>query len=541
MNAAQYLDLVFLGITVAGIGMLGFLVYFNNRVNPVNRAFLAFAVVSIVWGVLNFFSYQATDPVLSLWMWRSVIFSAVWFCFSIYHISYIFPDHLDPLPRWYTRLLIPLVSCSSLLTLTSFVFQGLAHAPIAGTVPEIVNGPLIPIFGFTVAGLVVGAVYNFMTNMRRSALRVRDQFLPILLGTFVTFTLLIVFNYILPTVYKNYFYIPFGAVFIVPFIAAVGFAIVRYRLFSVRIIATEAFAFLLVMVSVLQIFFSASIFEIVFRASIFVLIFIFAILLVNGTVLELKQREEIQRLADNLRDANTKLKELDVLKSQFLSIATHELRTPITIVRNFVSLMLDGTYGKVPPAAEEAARQVFERASDMARSVDSYLNVSRIEQGKMLYTFATVDITRLTKLAVDGMKANADKKSLTLSLTVKPGAESMQANADGPKISEVLVNLIDNSIKYTPKGSVAVTVEKIGKVGRVTIKDTGVGMSQKTMQGLFKLFSPGEDAKKVNVSSTGIGMYVSKTHVEAHKGTLNGYSEGEGKGSQFVLDLPLLS
>jgi signal transduction histidine kinase len=273
----------------------------------------------------------------------------------------------------------------------------------------------------------------------------------------------------------------------------------------------------------------------------FVLVCALGFILIRSVRREVEQREEIQRLADSLRDANTKLKELDVLKSQFLSIATHELRTPITIVRNFVSLMLDGSYGKVPPAAEVAARQVLERATDMAHSVDSYLNVSRIEQGKMQYTFTTVDITRLTKLAVDGMKANADKKSLALSLTIKPGAEEMQANADGPKISEVLVNLIDNSIKYTPKGSVAVTVEKIGKVGRITIRDTGVGMTQKTMQGLFKLFSPGEDAKKVNVSSTGIGMYISKTHVEAHKGTLNGYSEGEGKGSQFVLDLPLLS
>lgn len=233
------------------------------------------------------------------------------------------------------------------------------------------------------------------------------------------------------------------------------------------------------------------------------------------------------------------LADVDALKSQFLSIATHELRTPITIVRNFTALLLDGTYGQIPESAAVGARQVFERATDMAHSVDTYLNVSRIEQGKISYSFAKTDITPLIRLAVDGLQANAERKKLTLTLTIKPGAESLVGNFDGPKITEVVINLIDNSIKYTPQGAVTVTLERVGRAARLTVKDTGVGMTPKTQANLFKLFSPGEDSKKINPASTGVGLYVSKAHVEAHKGMLTAFSAGSGTGSTFVMQVPV--
>jgi signal transduction histidine kinase len=245
-------------------------------------------------------------------------------------------------------------------------------------------------------------------------------------------------------------------------------------------------------------------------------------------------------LISTWRKRAQELANLDSLKSQFLSIASHDLRSPITVIRNFASLALDGTYGTLPKAAEDGMRQVFERATHMASMVSTYLSVSRIEQGRMEYEFVDADITKIATETVNFLQQGAQEKGLTLSIEVAPGAESMRAKLDVPKMNEVLVNLIDNSIKYTPTGSIVVSVERVGRRARITLKDTGVGMTPKTIRGLFKLFSPGDGSKKINPSSTGIGMYVSKAHVEAHGGTLTGYSEGEGKGSQFVLDLPLL-
>jgi signal transduction histidine kinase len=229
------------------------------------------------------------------------------------------------------------------------------------------------------------------------------------------------------------------------------------------------------------------------------------------------------------------------LKSQFLSIASHDLRAPLTVIRNYVSLVLDGSYGKMPKAAEEGLHQVFERATDMAKSVDTYLNVSRIEQGRMKYDFIDVDLAPILKKAVTDFKTNAEKKGLVLNIAIAGALEGKKAKVDVAKLNEVLNNLLDNSIKYTPKGSISVTAELVGNIARLTIKDTGIGMSKETISKLFQLFSTGESSLKVNISSTGVGLYITKAHVLAHKGRVWAESDGEGKGSRFVLELPLLN
>jgi signal transduction histidine kinase len=323
------------------------------------------------------------------------------------------------------------------------------------------------------------------------------------------------------------------------FAGTMVYLISRFGLFNIKVLAAQMLVVVL----------SASVFSLLFLRTIesvrivtamaLCMVLVLGYVLVRNVRREVQAREEISRLAENLKIANKRLTELDSLKSQFLSIATHELRTPITIVRNFVSLLIDGTYGTVPPAAADAARQVFERATDMAHSVDTYLNVSRIEQGRIKYDFAPANLTSLVQTAFEGMRANAEKKRLTFILNVVAGAESLNTKLDAPKITEVLINLLDNSIKYTPKGSITLTIERVGSRARITVNDTGVGITEKTQKNLFKLFSPGDDSKKINPASTGVGLYISKSHIDAHKGTLVATSQGEGKGSQFVLELPI--
>ncbi len=320
----------------------------------------------------------------------------------------------------------------------------------------------------------------------------------------------------------------------------VAFAILRHRLFNVRIVTAQFLTFLIAAVATVRLFISGSVQEVVFNLAMLIITVVVGTYLIASVRREVEQREEIQRLYKELEIKNVRLTELDKLKSQFLSIATHELRTPLTIVRNFISLMLDGSYGKVPPAIEEGGRQVFSRVTDMARSVDTYLNVSRIEQGKMKYDFIDANLTKVVQQAVEAMKPNAEKKKLTLNLEIKRGAEDLVAHVDGAKVTEVITNLLDNSIKYTPEGSIQAILEKVGNKARLTIQDTGVGMSPETMAGLFKLFSPGEDSKKINPASTGVGLYISKAHIEAHNGTLTAASQGVGKGSQFVIELPIV-
>jgi len=206
-----------------------------------------------------------------------------------------------------------------------------------------------------------------------------------------------------------------------------------------------------------------------------------------------------------------------------------------------MSLLLDGTYGKLPPAASEGTQQVFDRASEMAEMVDNYLNVSRIEQGKMKYDFADIDFANTLNKVVSAFKPVAAEKGLTLTYDLKPNGLHLPMKADEAKLREVIENLVSNSINYTPEGSISVTAEKTENTVRLTIKDTGIGMTEETKKNLFKLFNPGEDSRTYNPKSTGVGLYISKAHVEAHKGTIRAESDGKGKGSRFIVELPLIS
>ena len=333
---------------------------------------------------------------------------------------------------------------------------------------------------------------------------------------------------------------PFGNYFVILFTVIVGYSIVRQRLFDTKIIATQIFAAAMSLIFLLNVLTSESLSQWFLSTFLFVAVLAFSMLLVQSVYREVEQREHIERLASDLRIANEKLKELDKMKTQFLSIASHDLRAPLTIIRNFMSLLLDGSYGKLPPAAEESMHQVFDRATDMAKSVETYLNVSRIEQGRMKYEFIDVELLPLVKNAVTAFTGNAEKKGLKMTATYDPALSGVKAKLDVAKINEVLNNLLDNTIKYTPKGEIWATLERRGNIARFSLKDTGVGMSQETIGKLFKLFSTADNSRKVNTTSTGLGLYITKAHVEAHGGKIWAESEGEGKGSTFIMELPLL-
>lgn len=514
--------------------LLGLIIVLRPPYTKSNVSFFIFALLASAWTFNNFYLRLVPEvEVLRISYGIGILVATAGLVWTRFFLDM-------RLTRWLLLLFpVSLVFLATTL-LTTLVIERIDNVELFGYSGQV--GWLFPAYS-TYLGLLIGlTIYSLVAGIRQAATEVRrKQILLVLAGavffTSVTFGV----SFVVPTFFNTFNLTVFDNLSFSVFLISIVLAILKYKLFNLKVIATELFVAGLWIFTLARALIAPDIQDKIIGGALFAFTAVVGLLLIRSVIKEVEQREEIQNLYKELEIKNQKLTELDKLKSQFLSIATHELRTPLTIVRNFVSLMLDGSYGKVPPAAEEAGRQVFERVNDMAHSVDTYLNVSKIEQGKISYTFAPADLTHLTTLAVEGLKANAAKKSLELSLTIKPGAEKLMLQLDASKITEVLINLIDNSIKYTPKGSVAVVVEKVVGKARVTIKDTGVGMTDKTRANLFKLFSPGEDSKKINPASTGVGLYVSMAHVLAHKGTLMPSSEGPGKGSTFTLELPINS
>ena len=169
--------------------------------------------------------------------------------------------------------------------------------------------------------------------------------------------------------------------------------------------------------------------------------------------------------------------------------------------------------------------------------VGDFLDISRIEQGRMVYEKSVFDIGELVKEAADELRPNIQSAGLTLELNVAENL-NLKINADRGKIKQAIGNLIDNAIKYTVHGGIQVSIVEDNNTVKIAITDTGVGIEEKEMSKLFNKFSRTKDANKTNVVGTGLGLYIAKKMTEAHGGDIKVSSGGLGKGTTFTIELP---
>ena len=247
--------------------------------------------------------------------------------------------------------------------------------------------------------------------------------------------------------------------------------------------------------------------------------------------------DELEKLNERLNEANHYLQQLDQAKSEFLSIASHQLRTPTTGIKGFLSMMLEGDYGKVTKEQRDVLQIVYDSTNRLIRLVNVFLNVSRIESGKLQLARNEVDLGNLARVVVTELRPAAKAKNLTLDIQTPDKVPIVPADSD--KIRDVLVNLTDNAIKYTEKGSVTVRVVPHADSVEVAVADTGMGLSSDEIKALFAKFSRGERVKIKESQGSGLGLFIAKKIIEPHSGKIGVTSPGPGKGTTFSFTLPL--
>jgi signal transduction histidine kinase len=247
-------------------------------------------------------------------------------------------------------------------------------------------------------------------------------------------------------------------------------------------------------------------------------------------------KQEVEKATAELRVANIELQKLDKAKSDFISIASHQLRTPLSAIKGFTSMILEGSYGRITKVVRDKLEKTYESAERLIRLVNDLLDLSHMEGGKMEFNFIKVDLAAMAQSVVEELKIQADKKKLKLELA---GPEKeLWVWADEQKLRQVVINLIDNAVKYTDKGSVKVLLEEKGDQVQMSVGDTGMGMRPEEIANLFQKFMRGPNAPRLHTEGAGIGLYVAKQLIEAHHGRIWAESEGEGKGSTFFIKLP---
>ena len=247
-------------------------------------------------------------------------------------------------------------------------------------------------------------------------------------------------------------------------------------------------------------------------------------------------QEKVNEATKQLRKANSRLKELDQTKDEFISIASHQLRTPLTTIKGYLSMVLEGDVGPITKNEKQMIQQAFDSAERMVFLIADLLNVSRLQSGKFVIENKPTDLAKMVDAQVKQLGETAKNHHLTL--TYKKPAKFPLLNLDETKIQQVVMNFMDNAIFYTPAGgSIEVALEATPDSINYTVTDTGLGVPASEQHHLFAKFYRAGNARKMRPDGTGLGLFMAKKVIVAQGGAII-FKSTEGKGSTFGFSFP---
>ena len=236
----------------------------------------------------------------------------------------------------------------------------------------------------------------------------------------------------------------------------------------------------------------------------------------------------------------TREKIIERAKSDFVSLAAHQLRMPLSGIKWGLSMILEEDFGKLSKEQKDTLEKIYYTNERMIALTNNLLNITIIEEGKLLYRFAKEDIVKITKKTIYFLKNVSQKREIKIEFLIEKKIPKVKV--DKEKISFCIQNLIENAIIYnSPKGNVKIVLkyDKIKKEILFSVRDTGIGVLKEEQKKLFTKFFRGSLALKKETVGSGLGLFVAKNIIEAHSGKIWFESEGEGKGSTFYFSLPI--
>lgn len=518
--------------------LFGLAVFIRGEKTTANRSFFALTSNLFLWSMVLVFARVTSDYETALFLTRFlyVIAGLIPYFFLIFARLFLAEEFV---PSRLALLLTPMILAAALALFTDGVIVDVA----------IRQNQNIPIFGSWYPIWIVYLLFYFTVGLillfRRLGKFVNNsierlQLKFVLTGALIPIIISIITNVILLSIFNNFGYRWIGPTSTVIMTALFSYAIFKHNLFNLKIIATEFFSAFLVLTLFFQTIFAKNTTDFILKGILFITTTVFGILLIKSVLKEILDREKITMLAGELQKTNEELKKLDAAKSEFISLASRELNQPLSFIKNGIGFILEGRFD-----ASDKIKNILERVAfstnQLAKMVTSMLNLADIESGKMRYQFKKEDFARFLENIVAELKPHAEKKGLTLQF--KTDIKEIFFLFDPDKMREVAVNLIDNAIKYSSAGTIEVDLRflsrGVSESLEFRVKDKGLGISKADMARLFTKFVRSEEARKIDPNGMGLGLYFVKMVVEGHGGKIKVESEGMGKGSTFVVELPL--
>lgn len=246
----------------------------------------------------------------------------------------------------------------------------------------------------------------------------------------------------------------------------------------------------------------------------------------------------------SMSDSLIVAREVDKMKDEFISIASHELRTPMTVIKSYLWMALSGQGGLLKPKLKSYLKRSYDSTNRLIKLVNDMLNISRIESSRMSMELDKVQMLNLTREVVEEFNSRSAKNSINIKIDAQSSLPLVIADSD--KIKEVFFNLIGNSLKYTSKDG-AITIDFLVDTNFLTTRviDNGSGMTEEMIRNLFQKFGlisgSFQTNQSINSKGTGLGLYICKQIITLHHGEIWGSSPGLNKGSTFAFTLPIYS
>lgn len=223
----------------------------------------------------------------------------------------------------------------------------------------------------------------------------------------------------------------------------------------------------------------------------------------------------------------------------FLALVSHQFRTPLSVVKGYTAMFLDGSFGALSEPQKKAFEKIFTANERMIRLVNNFLDMPRLHLGMMSYNFESASLTELLSHAVAEARLQADIKKLPIEWIASRDA-SLRVLADRENLLQAFSNILDNAIKYTKEGKIRIEISGTGSRARISVRDTGAGIASEDIPRIFNKLSRGRDMRKLYREGRGLGLYIARQIIKGHGGDVWAESPGPGKGSTFIIELPLV-
>ncbi len=507
--------------------LLGGFIFVKAKYNLFSRVFLLFVIFFSLWLIGDVIIWTSNNYNLVYTIWSLLVYIEIVFYVLAFYFAFIFIREKDLSPFLKLVLFLitlpPLILTISNTSLLSF-YQSVCEAE---------NNSVLDLYKLAVESLigVIFLIYIVKTFFNKTMDRLDRRADLIVLSSILLFlTVFGATEYI--SSYTGIYEINLYSLFILPvFLLAIIYAVFELDIFKFKMIGTHYMVIGLVIFVLGQLFFVRNTGSLVMTLITLLFAIGISILIFANYRRESLQREKIEKL-------NTELESLLKQRESLVHLITHKVKASFTRSKYIFAEMVSGGFGTLSEELKHMAKTGLDSDNEGIKTVDLVLNAFNLERGIVKYDMQKLDFKAMVLDSLESRRDPAEAKGLNMISNIEEGEFNILG--DQFWLREVTNNLIENAVRYTQAGTIEVNLKKVSSNKLLfTVKDSGVGITEEDKKNLFQAGGRGKDSVKVNVDSTGYGLYSVRLIVESHKGRVWAESQGAGTGATFFVEFDL--